>query len=686
MSSDGSVLAVGAIDNYGSSSSASDNGHVRVYKYLNDAWTQLGTDIDGEAAGDLFGWSVSLSSDGGVLAVGAIENDGNSGSTYDHRGHVRVYQYNVTDNAWTQLGADIDGEAAGDLSGWSVSLSSDGGVLAVGAIYNDGNSGSTSDNRGHVRVYQYNVSSNAWTQLGADIDGEAAGDLSGWSVSLSSDGSVLAVGATDNDECTTGIESVNPGRVRVYKFNVSNSAWTQLGADIYGESSGDFSGYAVSLSSDGSVLAVGAIFNDGSSGSTSDNRGHVRIFQASPITSPQSTQPTSQPEPSFQSTSEPTSSQPSFQPTPQPTDNPTHQPTSHPTTSEPLFQPSFQQTSQPTDNPTFDVNLISLGLPFVGDCPSQVSVAGGGVTVHYEPGERVSNHGVVFECKNWPDSLYCAQAAFKPDLDSKLVFWKQAWAVIGYCTGTAAVTTSGVICPNTWTSGDVTKYKENDRVSVIKSISPLIQVMYKCKAWPYSWHCGQFSPLDSTGGGKLGWDYVGECSPAGSLISTPGSAPAPVMTPTDSPIFVALPFVAGGCPAEFSESAYYEPGDRVSKDAVVFECKNWPDSLYCTQAAFKPELNLNTEHWEQAWNVVGHCTGTAAVTTTGDICPNAWTSGDVTKYKENDRVSVIKSISPLVKVMYKCKAWPYSWHCGQFSPLDLAGGGKLGWDYVGGCV
>jgi hypothetical protein len=186
----------------------------------------------------------------------------------------------------------------------------------------------------------------------------------------------------------------------------------------------------------------------------------------------------------------------------------------------------------------------------------------------------------------------------------------------------------------------------------------------------------------------LGWDYVGECNPAGSLISTPGSAPAPVMTPTDSPIFVALPFVAGGCPAEFSESAYSEPGDRVSKDAVVFECKNWPDSLYCTQAAFKPELNLNTEHWEQVWNVVGHCTGTAAVTvtTTGDICPNAWTSGDVTKYKENDRVSVIKSISPLVKVMYKCKAWPYSWHCGQFSPLDLAGGGKLGWDYVGGCV
>ena len=38
-----------------------------------------------------------------------------------------------------QLGADIDGEAAGDASGWSVSLSSDGTILAIGATRNNGN-------------------------------------------------------------------------------------------------------------------------------------------------------------------------------------------------------------------------------------------------------------------------------------------------------------------------------------------------------------------------------------------------------------------------------------------------------------------------------------------------------------------------------------------------------------------
>eukprot|EP00982_Pelagococcus_subviridis_P001094 8884-Pelagococcus_subviridis.AAC.1 len=84
------------------------------------------------------------------------------------------------------MGADIDGEAAGDEFGISVSLSSDGTIMAVGAYKNDG----TGANAGHVRVYQF--SSGAWTQMGADVDGEATDDQSGHSVSLSSDGTIVA--------------------------------------------------------------------------------------------------------------------------------------------------------------------------------------------------------------------------------------------------------------------------------------------------------------------------------------------------------------------------------------------------------------------------------------------------------------------------------------------------------------
>ena len=127
--------------------------------------------------------SVSLSSDGNIVAIGANGNDGNGSNS----GHVRVYEYNCTD--WVQKGGDIDGEAAYDYSGSSVSLSSDGNIIAVGADGNDNNQYYS----GHVRVYEYNGTN--WVQKGGDIDGEAAGDSSGYSVSLSSDGNIVAIGA-----------------------------------------------------------------------------------------------------------------------------------------------------------------------------------------------------------------------------------------------------------------------------------------------------------------------------------------------------------------------------------------------------------------------------------------------------------------------------------------------------------
>ena len=86
-------------------------------------------------------------------------------------------------------GGNIDGEAAMINRAHSVSLSSDGTRVAIGALLNDGNG----TDSGHVRVYDYNGS--AWAQVGDDIDGEAADDLSGYSVSLSSDGTRVAIGA-----------------------------------------------------------------------------------------------------------------------------------------------------------------------------------------------------------------------------------------------------------------------------------------------------------------------------------------------------------------------------------------------------------------------------------------------------------------------------------------------------------
>jgi hypothetical protein len=292
ISSDGSIVAIGTAHNDGTTTNSNDNrGHVRVYqKNISNDWAQLGSDIDGEALGDQSGYSVSLSADGSIVAIGAIQNDGTTTNVNDVRGSVRLYQIDLSDTAlgWQKVGNDIDGEAANDSSGVSVSLSSNGLVVAIGAKFNDGTTTNASDNRGHVRVYERDASNNTieplgWKQVGGDIDGEPGnqGDQSGQAISLSSNGSIVAIGAFMNDGT---VMHSDRGHVRVYQRNISNETiapvgWSQLGNDIDGEATDDQSGYSVSLSSDGSIVAIGAIYNDGTTGNVNDKRGHVRIYR-----------------------------------------------------------------------------------------------------------------------------------------------------------------------------------------------------------------------------------------------------------------------------------------------------------------------------------------------------------------------------------------------------------------------
>jgi hypothetical protein len=263
VSSDGSRIAIGARYNSTNSTGHVSSGHVRVYDWDGSSWGQVGTDIDGEASYDHSGYSVAMSSGGSRIAIGAIYNDGTSGTSYDNRGHVRVYDWDGS--SWGQVGADIDGEAYYDQSGWSVAVSSDGSRVAIGARYNDGN-GTFS---GHVRVYDWDGSS--WGQDGTDIDGEASYDYSGYSVAMSSDGSRIAIGAIGND-INMGPIGNNAGHVRVYDWD--GTSWTQVGTDIDGEASGDNSGWSVAMSSDGSRVVIGAQLNDGNG----TNSGHVRVY------------------------------------------------------------------------------------------------------------------------------------------------------------------------------------------------------------------------------------------------------------------------------------------------------------------------------------------------------------------------------------------------------------------------
>lgn len=250
LSANGSRVVIGAPYNKGNGSNA---GHARVFERSGNTWVKLGADIDAEAAEDRYGNSVAISDNGTRVAVGSYLNDGGGNNS----GSVRVFDY--IGIAWTQVGGDIDG-APGFGSGWGVAMNASGSRVVIGGP-------GVGSERGQVQVYQ--LSGSTWTQLGATLSGSSE---FGHAVSMSDDGNRIAVSFPS----ATG--SRLPGSTNVYDWN--GSAWVQAGATIAGEAIADFSGASISLSADGSMLAIGASQNAGGGVSGGGARGgHVRVHR-----------------------------------------------------------------------------------------------------------------------------------------------------------------------------------------------------------------------------------------------------------------------------------------------------------------------------------------------------------------------------------------------------------------------
>ena len=243
MSSDGTTVAIGAFNN-------NIRGTTRIYKRNTSAdWTIMDNPIYGLTDYENSGFSVSLSSDGTTVAIGA--------PNASFKGVTRIYKWNSS--SWAIMDKQIDGLAMREFSGFSVSLSSDGTTVAIGAPY-AANSNADAD-AGATRIYKWNNSS--WVIMDKPIDGLAAYENSGWSVSLSSNGTTVAIGAP--------YVNSTAGATRIYKWN--SSSWIML-VQINGLAANELLGTSVSLSStsNGTTVAIGA--PDGNS-----YAGTTRIYQ-----------------------------------------------------------------------------------------------------------------------------------------------------------------------------------------------------------------------------------------------------------------------------------------------------------------------------------------------------------------------------------------------------------------------
>ena len=221
-------------------------------------WAPFGTPIiTGTSDSEKSGSSITLSNEGNILAIASIDR-------------VRIYELINNGQEWTQRGTDITGQSAPSYgSGTIISLSSDGNIIAIGAPINNSSTG-------RVQIYEWNGS--AWIQRGADLVGSILNETFGLSVSLSADGTILAIGSPGHGAS----QDENTGRVQIYEWN--GSAWGQIGSDILGVYAGDNFGHSVSLSVDGTNVAIGAPYHDfaldySNATVAANNAGLARVYE-----------------------------------------------------------------------------------------------------------------------------------------------------------------------------------------------------------------------------------------------------------------------------------------------------------------------------------------------------------------------------------------------------------------------
>ena len=251
ISQDGEVLVVGSP--FWDGSGGSDQGAVYVYDKNGDSWTQRGSVLTASDAGtnERYGTATAVNGDGSIIAVGAFWNN--------YKGAVYVYEY--INNSWSSKGSVVTPNDSGYHDGHvECSLSSDGTVLAVGALFWDGSGGS---DQGAVYVYDWNESTSDWDQRSTITASDAAAsDIFGYGVSLSADGTILAIGARDWEGTYNG-----QGGVYIYDWSDTNNdetadSWVQRGDVIVSnfEASGIIGfGVTTELNGDGTILAVGQV-------------------------------------------------------------------------------------------------------------------------------------------------------------------------------------------------------------------------------------------------------------------------------------------------------------------------------------------------------------------------------------------------------------------------------------------
>ena len=251
---------------------ASNAGAAYIFKRTDSTWSQQAklTASDGQAS-DGFGYDVAISKDGNYAIVGAWFEDGGSGDPTSNAG--AGYVFVRSGSSWTQQAKLVASDAvASDLLGLHVSINEDGTYVALGASGEDAN-GSDSG-----AVYIFVRSGSSWSQQQKIEQSPSFANHRFSKVSLNSDGTYLLAGATG----VQGPPNYN-NEGAGYVFTRSGSSWTQQQGPIFtsdGQSSDAF-GNSIAINEDATTFISSSRNEDGGSGDPISNAGAAYIFTRS---------------------------------------------------------------------------------------------------------------------------------------------------------------------------------------------------------------------------------------------------------------------------------------------------------------------------------------------------------------------------------------------------------------------
>jgi len=241
--SDGKIVAAGY--------SNGSNFDFALVRYNTDGSLDTSFNSDGKVTTDFgsgsdYGSSVTIQSDGKIVAAGGSSNGNNRDFAL-----VRYKTDGSLDTSFDNDGKVTTAIGSGTEEAYSVAIQSDGKIVAAGYS----NNGSNDD----FALVRYNTDGSLDTSF--DTDGEVTTDFGSGrgrarSVTIQSDGKIVVAGYSDNNGSNDDFALV--------RYNTDGSLDTSFDTDgkvTTAIGSGDDAANSVAIQSDGKIVAAGTISN-----------------------------------------------------------------------------------------------------------------------------------------------------------------------------------------------------------------------------------------------------------------------------------------------------------------------------------------------------------------------------------------------------------------------------------------